>query len=151
MLLVSRKAEKFTGERWEPISFETLKKGDIFRLFEEDGTAVDGGRASVALGDAYPCGSTWGVEVSSFVSAEVRETLLRFQDDPFKRGAALVLNKDVNLVTQEERRRFKQAVFCWFYWKAPDIIRSQIDEGAGVEAQMLRDERAERMTQGEPF
>lgn len=63
----------FKGVRgyWEPIAFEDLKAGDIFRLFEPDGTPdqfVDGvHQTAVALADASPSGLQgdltvrWGV------------------------------------------------------------------------------------------
>ena len=38
---------------WEQIPFTSLEKGHIFRLFEDDGSPVDDGEVSVALGDAY--------------------------------------------------------------------------------------------------
>lgn len=152
MLLRERKAEKFTGERWEPVPFSTLKRGDIFRLFESDGTPVDNSEACVARADAVLQDSVWGIEVQTApMSSSSREALLCFQADPFKYGAACVLDKPVAEVTKEERSRFKRAAFQFFFWKAPDILRSYIDEGAGVYAEDLKKAFEERATSGEPF
>jgi hypothetical protein len=152
MLLMERKAEKFTGERWEPVVFSDLKRGDIFRLFESDGTPVDGGEACVAHADAVLRDLVWGIEVKSPpMSPSTHEALLCFQADPFKYGAACVLDKPVAEVTKEERHRFKQAAFQFFFWRAPDILRCYIDEGAGVAAEDLKKEFEFRRGQGEPF
>lgn len=50
---------------WEPVAFEDIKAGDIFRLYEEDGTpnaVVDGVHiTAVALTDAGPSAGVVGV------------------------------------------------------------------------------------------
>lgn len=46
---------QITGETWTPKHFTELKEGDIFRLFEEDGTPVrDSKGRSVWLASSAP-------------------------------------------------------------------------------------------------
>jgi len=47
-----RRAEKFIDGAWCPVPFEGLRKGDVFRVFEPDGTPVDEGLSARALTDA---------------------------------------------------------------------------------------------------
>ena len=39
----TRSAEVLQNNEWTKVAFENLKEGDVFRLFEEDGSDVDGG------------------------------------------------------------------------------------------------------------
>jgi hypothetical protein len=48
-----RRCEKKIDGIWTPTAFLDLKKGDVFRLFEDDDTLVDGDEETVATGDAY--------------------------------------------------------------------------------------------------
>ena len=35
-----RKTERLVNDKWEPVEFEDLKVGDVFRLFEDDAKPV---------------------------------------------------------------------------------------------------------------
>lgn len=56
MLNITRTAHIFKDNAWHITPFEKLKKGDIFRLFEEDGEPVhnnDGSVISIAMSDVF--------------------------------------------------------------------------------------------------
>lgn len=53
MIEPTRTAEVLVAGHWQAIPFKDLKEGDIFRLFEEDGTAVDDGEIYEAETSAY--------------------------------------------------------------------------------------------------
>ena len=59
---IDRRVERVDGATYVPIEFEEIKKGDAFRMFEPDGTPVDGGRVIIADGDAFFDGQTWGIQ-----------------------------------------------------------------------------------------
>jgi len=48
----TRKAQVLIGGYWEDMPFMMLDAGDVFRLFEEDGSDVDGGQVCIAQGCA---------------------------------------------------------------------------------------------------
>lgn len=47
-----RKVERYRDGKWVECKFKDLITGDIFRMFEPDGTEVDGGEQSIACSDA---------------------------------------------------------------------------------------------------
>lgn len=47
--------------KWYPVEFDDLKRGHVYRLFEEDGAVVDDGEISLALSDAYEDDGVWTV------------------------------------------------------------------------------------------
>ncbi len=51
---MNRRFEKLniSNSNWDEIPFEDIKKGDMFRSFEPDGTPVEGGCVFTALTDA---------------------------------------------------------------------------------------------------
>ena len=67
---IAARVPGFTHRRvtgyWEPVALEDIKAGDIFRLYEPDGTpdrVVDGvHQTAVALDDARPWAGTVGVQ-----------------------------------------------------------------------------------------
>lgn len=48
-----RRTEIKRGWMWKPYNFMDLKKGDIFRLFDEDDNPIEIGSPYIAIGDAY--------------------------------------------------------------------------------------------------
>jgi hypothetical protein len=57
-----------TGEHGR-CEFEDLKTGDVFRLFEKDGTSVDGGRVCIARSDAFQdAKGVWGLQAEPLPS-----------------------------------------------------------------------------------
>lgn len=48
---------------WQRCRFEDLKKQDVFRLYEADGSSADG-ETSLALSDAYYKDGAWRVQVA---------------------------------------------------------------------------------------
>lgn len=50
----TRLVERLVKNKWESVDFMSLRQGDVFRLFESDGTLVLGPtHESVAESDAY--------------------------------------------------------------------------------------------------
>jgi len=49
----TRRTEIKRGWMWKPYDFMDLKKGDIFRLFDEDDDPVEIGTPNIATGDAF--------------------------------------------------------------------------------------------------
>ena len=60
-----RLVEKYAGGNWFKIDFDSLKKDDIFRMFESTGEPVvgsEGDTAWICLSDAFEYKETYGVE-----------------------------------------------------------------------------------------
>lgn len=49
----TRKAKRQVSGEWVDCAFEDLKKGDIFKVFEDDDTPIDSGQAYLASCDAF--------------------------------------------------------------------------------------------------
>ena len=58
---MDRKCEILRQGQWRELPFYDLERGHVYRLFEEDGTAVDGGEVCLALSDAYQDDGVWTV------------------------------------------------------------------------------------------
>lgn len=75
--LFERKVARVKGNSWEAIRFEDLKEGDLFRIWEFNGTPVTykGSGLLYAISNAKEVPGTWGVEVKPairFIEGEVR-------------------------------------------------------------------------------
>lgn len=58
-----RRCEILVRGKWEQIHFKDMLPGDLFRLFEPDGTPVDDGEVSVAASAVREEGEdNWGVQ-----------------------------------------------------------------------------------------
>ena len=63
-----RKVQVLDGDVWVDLKFEEMKKGHIFRMFEPDGTPVQGqcefaGETEfLAAEDAHLTGDVWGLK-----------------------------------------------------------------------------------------
>jgi hypothetical protein len=67
-----RKVERKVGDGWEEVKFHELKKGDHFKLYDDDTGPVyeDGSKVYIATSDTYP-GSPegdYGIDVADVVS-----------------------------------------------------------------------------------
>lgn len=63
-IVFKRRVERLEADgSWADVALKDIRKGDRFRMFEPDGSPVDGGVVSTALGDPYPTVRTWGVQV----------------------------------------------------------------------------------------
>lgn len=60
-----RRTEVQRPDGWTAVPFETIRIGDVFRMFESDGTPVDGGAVFECVSDPVPCepGENWGMAV----------------------------------------------------------------------------------------
>jgi hypothetical protein len=56
--LIYRKVERRNGEEWEVITFDLLKKGDLFKLYDPtgEGQVETGEQVYIATSDAEPYG-----------------------------------------------------------------------------------------------
>lgn len=59
-IVTTRVTEVLVEGYWVVVPFASIKQGDVFRLFEEDGEPVDLGQVSFAMTDAEP-GDVWAV------------------------------------------------------------------------------------------
>jgi len=60
-----RTAQVFREGAWIDIPFREIEKGDTFRLFERDGSPVEGATACLAMDDPKPTPANekvWGIE-----------------------------------------------------------------------------------------
>jgi hypothetical protein len=58
-----RRCEVWDLGGWRDVRFEDLKKGDVFRMFEDEGTLVDGDERCTAVSDAYCQFGIWTIKV----------------------------------------------------------------------------------------
>ncbi len=49
----TRRTERLRKNKWEPCNFMDLKKGDIFRLFDDGENPIEIGQPYIATSDAY--------------------------------------------------------------------------------------------------
>ena len=69
MAVQLRRCERFNGkDKWFPCLAKDIKKGDVFRLFDEGETIIETGEPTFALSDAKPTNE--GVEGNSVVNCE---------------------------------------------------------------------------------
>ena len=47
---------------WKRMEFPELERGDLFRLYEDDGTPVDGGEVHIADAEPFERESLWAVK-----------------------------------------------------------------------------------------
>jgi len=59
---VTRIVEVLVQGRWRRRPFARLKKGDLFRMYEEDGCPVEELLVNEALGEVYEMGQTLGIK-----------------------------------------------------------------------------------------
>lgn len=63
-----RKCERLVKGKWKDVPFDKLQRGDIFHLFDPDGTPVDGGEICICLDNPFYTSETkiWGVKSSPY-------------------------------------------------------------------------------------
>lgn len=65
----TRYARAYRGSGWtDKLSLSSLNEGDVFAIFEEDGTRIQNERASVFRATKAPSlkGGVWGIEAEPF-------------------------------------------------------------------------------------
>lgn len=71
--LVFRRVERKNGENWDVITFDQLRKGDLFKLYDPVGEPQweNGDQIYIAKGDAFPCepGGNYGIEADEYEQA----------------------------------------------------------------------------------
>lgn len=82
-----RRCEIQVNGEWFPIALKDVKKGMILRMFEPDGTLVDGDEAVVAFGDAYQMGDTWGVRVDGSKAEKAKRDQLAKEVEEWDNGS----------------------------------------------------------------
>jgi len=58
-----RRVEVLKKGNWIRCELSDLKKGNVFRMFESDGTPVAGGKQFTALSDPYVDNGIWTIKV----------------------------------------------------------------------------------------
>ena len=137
-MLITRKAEALDDGHFKPIAITDLRRGHVFRLFEEDGTPESGGQVCLALGDFDPDKGMLRCEPMSMVPNIVKPEFVKTITIDFDgvlhdyeggwKGKDVVAGKPVD------------GAFEWLYKLLADpdfepvVYSSRSDEPTGVEA-----------------
>jgi hypothetical protein len=83
----TRRCEIQVNGEWYPLELKDIKQGMILRMFEPDGTLVDGDESVVAAGDAYQMGDTWGVRVDGSKAEKAHRDQLAKEVEEWENGS----------------------------------------------------------------
>jgi hypothetical protein len=67
-----RRCERFRGDSWSEVDLKDIKTGDVFRMFEADGTLEHGCEGNIAEGDAFLTNGVWGVKCRPTPAQELK-------------------------------------------------------------------------------